>query len=126
MHLTGYRVGQECSGPSDAITFDRRRLRSVQTAGLIQPQRVLFDLRVGALGACARAEAGDEIVLEYSLDGRTFTTYKTYPLSAHTVVDETLPVFPPTALVYLMVRQKRHSGLDDDEWSIRNFAVVCE
>ena len=128
LQLNRHTFGNKCAGPPNGVTFSRDRARQLLTPDLFQPTRVLLDLRVGAIGACEAIDDDDNeaVVLEYSVDGASFVEHRRFPSSALTIVDETLPTFPPNTPVQVRMRQLQNTGTNSDEWSVHNFAVACK
>lgn len=77
---------------------------------------------------CEDADAGEEVVLEYSTNGgTTFTIINTYvttgPYDNITPVSEIIPVGAQTSSTIFQWRQLSNSGLSFDNWVLDNVAV---
>ena len=106
------------NGTREAITnnLNLRRLYAIS-----------FTLQIGSYdGDCDRAEAGDDIILYYSLDGTNWTLLKKFTATGYTRATTLTVSIPRTARtqgVSLRWEQTQHSGSSQDTWFIDNVGV---
>jgi hypothetical protein len=109
------------------------RVRQAQTKPLDLRQGgvISFELKIGSIpsqGGCDRAEAGEEVTLEYALPGSnafvalaTFDVQGTY--QSFTTVTQNIPAVAQRQGVRIRLRQLDHSGQGFDNWSVDNFSI---
>lgn len=87
-----------------------------------------FFLQIGTgVSPCEDADAGEEVVLEYSLNGgglwTNIATYSTTAFPVPTQVAEPIPAAARTTSTRFRWRQLNNSGANFDNWSIDNVIV---
>lgn len=122
----------DCGSVSgDALHFAHAGQREAQTIGLsiAAGSTVDFWLYLGTgVAPCETADAGENVVLEYSTDGgATWTIINTYLAGAYTSftqITETLPTGAQSAGTRLRWRQLSNSGVDFDAWAIDDVTIA--
>lgn len=89
---------------------------------------IIFSLQIGTGGSpCEDADPGEEVVLEYSLNGGgTWTNIATYATTAFptpTQVIQAIPAAAQTTSTRFRWRQLSNSGANFDNWSIDNVII---
>ena len=75
------------------------------------------------------ADAGEDVVLEYSTDGVNFTTLKTYDTEAFTsftTITVNIPTAAQTTATQFRWRQVSNSGSSFDNWALDNVAITSD
>ncbi|MFH1320281.1 MAG: CUB domain-containing protein [Bacteroidota bacterium] len=77
---------------------------------------------------CELADAGEDVVLEYSTDGgSSWTLINTYDVAVYTVftsISENIPAGAQTASTRFQWRQLLNSGVDFDNWAIDDVSIT--
>ena len=86
---------------------------------------ISFDLIFGnSSNGGENADAGEDVVLEYSVDGgstwNNINTYDTEVYTTWTTLTEAIPLAAQTSNTTLRWRQVRHSGSNFDNWGLDN------
>ena len=72
------------------------------------------------------ADAGEDVVLEYSTNGSTWNqlnTYDTEDFTSFTSITEYIPSAATTSTTQFRWRQLTHSGSNFDEWGLDNVSL---
>ena len=124
---SGY-IGATCgvNSGANALVFDHSGLRSMestaQTAG--PNSSISFYLLYGAgTNNCESVDAGEEVSLEFSLNGSVWNNINTYSLLSYQsgvfeYIAEPIPTSAYGPNVYFRIVQYSNSGAGYDEWSI--------
>jgi len=88
-----------------------------------------FSLKIATGAApCDDAEPGEDVVLEYSLDGSTWILLRTFNENAYPVftkLNVAIPALGPSAInTKLRWRQLSNSGVGQDNWSMDNVLIT--
>ena len=116
----------DCGAEQGALShrFSSGSTRTIQTLPLplAENAHLSFYLKYGSGGACENVEAGEYVVLEYSLNGTTWIILNSYPtLSDYldwTLIDEAMPAAAASNQTRLRIRQVDNSGATYDVWAI--------
>lgn len=127
--VQGGQLSTACSSVSgNALYFNGTGVRSATTGplDLSNGGRIYFALKIAAGTApCEDADPGEDVVLEHSLNGTTWTVLTTYSESAYpafTFVEATIPALSATARIRL--RQLSNSGAGQDNWALDNLTIT--
>lgn len=114
-----------------ALYFNGASVRSATTPpiNLNDGGMVHFALKIAAGTApCDDADPGEDVVLEYSLNGSSWQVLATFneaDYPAFTQLDVSLPALGPAGnAVQLRWRQPLHSGAGQDNWSMDNVLIT--
>jgi hypothetical protein len=118
------------SAAGNALYFDGGIERSLTTgnvdATLVASVSVYMNIASGT-APCEQADAGEDVVLEYSVDnGTTWTnmfTYLTGSYNAFIYTTVTLPAAAQTPATRFRLRQLAFSGSGFDNWTIDDFTL---
>ncbi|MEO0585987.1 MAG: hypothetical protein AAF135_27500, partial [Bacteroidota bacterium] len=81
-----------------------------------------FSLKIGSAGGvCENADPGEEVVLEYSLNGFNWQLIREYPVdnfNNFTSIQEIIPIDAISGQTQFRWRQKGNSGPSFDHWAI--------
>ncbi|QQS73062.1 MAG: M4 family metallopeptidase [Flavobacteriales bacterium] len=116
----------DCDAEQGSLShrFSAGGTRSIQTLPLPLAENAHFSffLKYGSGGACETVEAGEYVVLEYSLNGTAWTILESYAtLSEHldwAMVDAVIPAAAASGQTRLRLRQVDNSGATYDVWAI--------
>lgn len=129
--VQGGALSNLCGAVSgSALRFDAAGNRRATTVplNLLNAARTRFALRIGAGAApCDDAEPGDDVLLQYSLDGSVWTTFFTLNEAAYPVWSElsvAIPVVAQTASTRLRWSQVANSGAGTDVWALDNVVIT--
>ncbi|MCI5056638.1 MAG: hypothetical protein MRY83_11050, partial [Flavobacteriales bacterium] len=126
--------GLGCSSFSgDALWFDNSGTREAQSidfnctsGGTIDFYLMISDGSVGT--SCENADAGEDVVLEYSIDGGTswviINTYSENSTPNFTLMSEPIPVAAQTFSTRFRWRQLSNSGAGFDNWAIDEVGFI--
>lgn len=86
-----------------------------------------FSIKFGSgSGSCENADAGEDVVLEYSIDGINWVVINTYDEALYTVftsISEPIPAAAQSASTQFRFRQLSFSGSGNDIWVLDNLAI---
>jgi hypothetical protein len=131
-NIVGASVSDSCGSVSgSALYFNGTSTRTLTSnnLNLSTTSTVSFSLKISnGVTPCEQADAGEEVVLEYSINnGTTWTIINTYQVgnfANFTNVNEQLPVAAQTASTMLRWRQLSNSGYQFDNWSLDNINIL--
>jgi Zn-dependent metalloprotease len=109
--------------------FSMDGIRTIVTLPLniLPNSHFTFYLKYGTGGSCETVEAGEYVVIEYSLNGTTWNPVASFPdLSAYAdwaLVDAELPPAAVNSQSQLRIRQVAHSGFSYDVWAIDDVSL---
>ncbi len=129
--ILGGTISSSCGTNSGfgAMYFNSSSSRYIQS----QPQQVNggsidFYLKIGTGSSpCENADGGEEVVLEYSVNGVTWTTMNTYNTSLYssfTQITEAIPAAANSSTTSFRWRQLSHSGSGYDNWAIDDVSIT--
>ena len=103
------------------------RFATSQALDLTAGGFITFDLIFGtSSNGGENADAGEDVVLEYSIDGTAWTElalYDTEDYTSWSTLIEAIPAAAQTAATLLRWRQINHSGYDFDNWGLDNVSL---
>ncbi|NEP11656.1 MAG: S8 family serine peptidase, partial [Symploca sp. SIO2C1] len=104
---------------------DSSRYAVTNTVDFSSGGSISFDLIFGNnSNGGENADPGDDVVLEYSLDGDTtwnnINTYGTEVYTSWTTITEAIPLAAQTSNTTLRWRQENHGGSNFDNWGLDN------
>ena len=115
----------------DALYFDGAGQRSATTVALDVSAggSVQFVLKIGdGVAPCENADPGDDVVLEYSVNGGgTWTlmnTYWEFLYPTFTTITEAIPTLAMTPNTLFRWRQLNNGGAGEDNWSLEDVAIA--
>lgn len=122
-------------GSSNSLFFTRgnwgdpySRFATSKAMDLSSGGTISFDLIFGTdSNGGEKADRGEDVVLEYSTDGSTWTPialYDTEEFTRWTTITQTLPTAAQTSNTSLRWRQVSHGGYIFDNWGIDNVKVL--
>lgn len=132
--VSGGVVAATCGSVSgDALYFDGATPRQVETndldVSLGGTVRFALEISTG-LAPCEDADAGDNVVLEYSITGGAswvpINTYYEYAYPTFTTIDAPIPVAAMTASTRFRWRQVGAYAPGQDNWSLDNVAIAVK
>ncbi|MFH1320590.1 MAG: LamG-like jellyroll fold domain-containing protein, partial [Bacteroidota bacterium] len=128
--LTGWASANCGSVSGNALYFDDNGIRQAETIDLnvVGVSTVDFYLKIATGSApCENADAGEDVVLEYSTNGGgSWTIINTYLESVYpnfTLINEPIPAPAKTTSTRFRWRQLFHSGNCCDHWAIDNISI---
>jgi len=132
-NITGGVAGLSCGSISgNALYFNSTGTRSATTNGISvnSSSTVSFSILIGSGAApCENADGGEDVVLEYSINGGAnwiiISTYSEAIYTTWTNVVENVPTGAQTGSTMFRWRQLSNSGLNFDNWSIDNVEFTC-
>lgn len=130
--IQGGSISDACgSVAGEALYFNGNGIRSATTPtmDLSEGGMAHFALKIGAGTApCDDADPGEDVVLEYSVNGTTWIVLETLYEDAYpqfTLVDvEVPPLGSAGSTAQLRWRQLTHSGAGQDNWSLDNLLIT--
>jgi parallel beta-helix repeat protein len=114
---------------SNALRFDGGGTRFAQTQALELSNGgvIEFYIRRGTGGSCETPDGGEDLNLEYSLNGGSswnhLMNYPNYNYSTFTKITQILPAAAQSPNTTLRFVQYSHSGSGYDNWAIDDFSV---
>ncbi len=89
-----------------------------------------FSLIIGTGSApCENADAGEDVVVEYSVDGgcsfEVFGTFDSEDFPTFMNITQRIPCSAESANTTIRIRQVSNSGNDFDNWAIDDVEIVC-
>ncbi|MBV6403950.1 MAG: hypothetical protein GFGODING_00697 [Flavobacteriales bacterium] len=129
--LQGGNVSGTCGAATgNALLFNAAGTRAARTVpvDVAQGGSLVFGIWIATGSApCDGAEPGEDVVVEYSLNGSTWTVFHTlneaqYP--AFTSVTLTVPPAAWSTATHFRWRQPVHSGAAQDVWALDNVTVT--
>jgi hypothetical protein len=131
-NIVGGSVSDTCGSVSgNALYFNGASTRTLTSnnLNLSSGGSVSFSLEIANGSApCEQADAGEEVVLEYSINnGTTWTIINTYQVgnfANFTTVNEAIPAAAQTVTTLLRWRQLSNSGNTYDNWSLDNINIL--
>jgi hypothetical protein len=131
-NISGGAVSTDCGAASgSAMYFNGFGQRSISTVDLavLTGGTVQFQLKIGnGLAPCEDADFGENVVLEYSINGGgtwiNMATYNEALFPIFTLVFEPIPAGAQTPGTRFRVRQLSNSGVGNDNWAIDDFEIV--
>ncbi|NQX91963.1 MAG: gliding motility-associated C-terminal domain-containing protein, partial [Flavobacteriales bacterium] len=127
-------ASEDCGSISEnALYFDGNGLRFAETIDLDMTPggTVRFALKIADGAApCDDTEVGDDVVLEYSINGGTdwdiIDTYFESLYPNFTVIEAEVPAAGETAATRFRWRQLNHDGAGTDNWALDDVAIGTE
>ncbi len=91
---------------------------------------ISFYLKIanGTFAPCESADFGENILLEYSINGTTWnnmTTYNEGNYANFTFITDTIPLAGYSDSTYFRWRQQSNSGPGNDNWAIDDVTITC-
>jgi hypothetical protein len=134
--VQGGAVNTDCGtfAGAGALHFDASGTRTATLTGLSlgDGAAISFGLVFGSgtfASGCENADAGEDVVLEYSIDGGltwvNMRTFDTEDYTSWTLITRRIPAAAQTANTSLRFRQVSHSGANNDNWSIDDVSLAC-
>ncbi|MEQ8970434.1 MAG: S8 family serine peptidase [Coleofasciculus sp. C1-SOL-03] len=120
-------------GSGNSLFFSDGSTRSATTTGANLSQSsfnfLRFDLIFGdGFNGGENADPGEDVVLEYSIDGGTnwthLRTYDTEFYTDWTTITEVIPLFAQTNNTSFRWRQLENNGVGYDEWALDNVEIT--
>ena len=133
LNISGGVAANNFGGSGNSLFFSDDSTRSAITTGANLSQSsfnfLRFDLIFGdGFNGGENADAGEDVVLEYSIDGGTnwthLRTYDTEFYTDWTTVTQLIPLFAQTNNTSFRWRQLEHSGEGYDEWALDNVKIT--
>jgi hypothetical protein len=129
----GVATNTDCGSMSgDALHYNGSGDRYAETNDFNTSScgQISFCLKAGdGSSPCETADAGEDMVLEYSNDGgATWDTIQVFDQSNHTswgCVDVSIPGAAQTSSTRFRWAQYSHSGNDFDNWAIDDVGIMC-
>ncbi len=119
-------------GGSYSHRFSNSGSRYIQTQAFSMNSNTVinFYLLYGTgSGSCEAVDAGEYVVLEYSLDGTFWVNFASFSnLSSYSnwgLVSETLPVAATSGQTQIRIRQLSNSGSSNDHWVIDDVSLTA-
>ena len=129
----GVVTGSLCGGEagSQGLNFNgsygTTRQAVTRPLDLSQGGQLSFSLRIGTgVAPCENADNGENVILEYSLNGTPWATIATYNQDAYptfTPISLSIPAAARSPATRLRWRQITHSGTGSDNWALDNVQV---
>lgn len=132
--ISGGSAGSGCGSISEnALFFNGNGDRFAESVdvNLNQGGSVRFAIAIGSgSGTCDDTEFGDDVVLEYSINGGTdwelITTYFESSYPSFTIVEEEIPAGAWSPNTRFRWRQLDHDGTGTDNWSLDDISIGSE
>ena len=126
----GYESVNCLSVSGNALYFDGATTRTTETvdANVAGGGSVDFWLKIGSsTGTCEDADAGEEVDLDYSINGGVswvnINTYLTTAYAVFTAITEPIPAGAQTGATRFRWNQINHSGTCCDHWAIDDVVI---
>jgi|GEM_PF-4986881 len=131
LEISNGSVNSNFGGSGNSLYFtggsiaDSSRYAVTNTLDFSNGSSISFDLIFGnSNNGGENADPGEDVVLEYSLDGgstwSTINTYGTEVYTSWTTITEAMPLAAQTSNTTLRWRQQNHSGSNFDNWGLDN------
>ena len=128
--ISGAIANSKFAGKGNSLFFSNNASRNANSIGadVSKGSSLSFDLIFGnGSNGGEDADAGEDVVLEYSLDGGSkWTLLKTYDTEAYTkwtTISEAIPQVAQTSNTSFRWRQLTNSGVGFDEWGLDNIKI---
>lgn len=132
-NISGGVAANNFGGSGKSLFFSDDSTRSATTTGANLSQSsfnfLRFDLIFGdGFNGGENADAGEDVVLEYSINGGTnwthLRTYDTEFYTDWTTITELIPLFAQTNNTSFRWRQLENNGVGYDEWALDNVKIT--
>ena len=124
-------INASCGSVSgNTLHFISTGLRSAETNQFLNVNSISFYLKFGtesSPSSCENADSGEDVALEYSIDGINWTIisiYDTEIYTSFTLIQEAIPSIAHNNNTYYRLRQISHSDSNFDSWAIDNFSIT--
>ncbi len=132
-NIQGGIISNNCGSVfGNALWFDGANPRQASTVAMnvLNGGSVSFAIKIGASAPpCDDADPGEDVVLEYSINGGgswvPITTYWEYLYPTFSTIVEPIPLAAQTAATMFRWRQLNSSGPGNDNWSLDNIAIAA-
>ncbi len=130
-NITGAIANSKFAGKGNSLFFSNNATRNANSIGadVSKGGSLSFDLIFGnGSNGGENADDGEDVVLEYSLDGGSkWTLLKSYDTEAYTkwtTISEAIPTAAQTSNTSFRWRQLTNSGVGFDEWGLDNIKIA--
>lgn len=128
-NVNGATLSTDCGAVSgDALHFDANtRIAETNSFNTLAGGQITFSIVFGSAGfPCEDADAGEDVALEYSVDGGTnwinISTYNT-TITSFTQITVPIPAGAMSANTLFRWRQVSFSGSGTDNWALDNVSI---